>query len=393
MSISDFDNDAPDNRPTERWTRIADAARQDERRKIWRLCGLGDNPPASDAEFIAGVRGAACITQLAINAEVRCVEVKDAQSHGATSACVAETIRSRVDGLVKDGRERLASVYSCFKGAIAPAEWTADDLVATCVREIETLANVDPELHEDVTAHVVGDVVLRSRDLARAVASLRGLPEPTHVRYLRLAHDAGEDWYSESTAPRFGLSEKFEAELSTEACRALSDGDGAAYLDVLRRVADECQIPDISQMASAVGRRPDHVWTWAPCAAQVEMSQRDVRQDVVRFLQPVLANLRGALGLPAPDVVPVSEHDLHNALQDLAMDIESVRQSALWLAAWDAQGQGPREYLLGRLAERDGRGFDLVSLLGAWASYWRARVSPEVAVEIEAFANKLRGGQ
>ena len=55
MSIEDFDNSAPDNRPTERWTRLADAARYEERRKIWRLCGLGDNPPASDAEFIAGI--------------------------------------------------------------------------------------------------------------------------------------------------------------------------------------------------------------------------------------------------------------------------------------------------------------------------------------------------
>lgn len=63
MSISDFDNDAPDNRPTERWTRIADAARQDERRKIWRACGLEGSPPADDADFVTAIldAGARCV--------------------------------------------------------------------------------------------------------------------------------------------------------------------------------------------------------------------------------------------------------------------------------------------------------------------------------------------
>jgi hypothetical protein len=45
--------------------------------------------------------------------------------------------------------------------------------------------------------------------------------------------------------------------------------------------------------------------------------------------------------------------------------------------------------LKGRLAERGGRGFDLVTLLAVWTRYWKDRVSPEVAAEIDSFGLKL----
>lgn len=274
MSIEDFDNGAPDNRPVMHSERAVEAARYDERRKIWHAFGMTGDPPedlaamvamsrprvtrrrafsdltsedlqdgiaqalAEQDEEIATIRRVLVATDeettLAAAERVACAEIR--------LAIQVSDLRARLEAAIHETWSRLSIVYTALTGEVPGQDWNVDTLVERCVRVIHDLANVDPELHEDVTAHVVGDVALRSEPLARAVVRLLSLPDPVHVHYLRLDHDGGADWYQESRPPRFGLSADLEVELSTKATAALAAGDGAEYLDVLRQVADECQM-------------------------------------------------------------------------------------------------------------------------------------------------------
>lgn len=192
-------------------------------------------------------------------------------------------------------------------------------------------------------------------------------------------HDAGEDWYRESGAPRYGLSEDFKAELLAEASRALADGDGTAYLNVLRRVADECQISDV---------RPD-VTTPAPDPADQRLAGR---LAAVRELRPVLEALYRALGRVPPEVEPVHVHEVVRVLREITEDVEQARAHALWLAALNVLSSPDlRARLLERAAGHGGIGLDLPILLAVWQAHFADHCSAVTLFEIGQIASKLRG--
>jgi hypothetical protein len=392
-------------------------ARHDALMDVIRAAGVVLGGPLTPEAVVQAVRGADC-TELA---EVRrALEARDGESAFAAlgrSRDVAVQAHSVAIGL------ELAEIYGCLTGAAAPAGWnlaklrqecrdaarsastdayrqgrawltdlyhtmsgerpskqtSAEDLFARCRTMAQMFAETEPEQHDEVEVAMTSGLVLRSADLARGVAALEEAGPVEVTRYLRL----DDAYYRQTDAPAYSLDEEHEHQLAAAAAEVLDARDGAGYLDVLR------------QVGGATHERPPAVRIEfgnmiVPGETVVLADPRAVRQDVVRFLHPVLANLREAAGLPPLDVQPVHQHELHNALHDVAMDIALSYKDALWLAAWSAQRFGTIEYLEGRLAERGGRGLDLVSLLAAWAGYWRERVSAEAGAKIEEFADKLR---
>jgi hypothetical protein len=419
--------------------------RQTVRQRIWRACGLADSPPADDAEMAAHLLGAGAVCVGAEiprenldriansirhkllrldNSDVRWedpasaaafepvstrspVEVRILKvAHGPEAAVfttamlatrareLAEFERGRREGEQAERRK----LWALLKLEGEPSENSGhfviralDQFARRRLNELghdEAEDGVEPERHEYVRAFHCGSpgVVLRSEALARAVARLEGWSEPSGVRYLRWLDSSKaktDDWFQECIEPpSFALTEEQEQDHERGVMEAMDARDADGVVEALHAVIEKCRTSDarISQV---------EIPTDIDGQPYTANDAKSVRQDVVLFLRPVLANLRAAMGLPALEQKPVHQHELYAELHRLTINIQAAREVACWLAAWNAQALGVREYLQGRLAERGGRGFDLVSLLAVWARYWKDRVSPEVAAEIESFALKL----
>lgn len=356
MSIEDFDNDAPDNRPTERWTRIADAARHDERRKIWKACSMDGEPPSDTATMAGQIR-------------------------------ISATVPLDVS---RQSRAWLSDIYYALTGAWPTDDVTSEELFDRCRDLARVLADIEPERHEEIEVTEILGIVLRSVDLARAVAALQGTSPVERTRYLRL----DDVYFVQADPPVYSLTEEREHELATEADAALDARDGAGYLEVLRQVVggsglEVLAIDPVARVKPVC--LPGGGTTAGDCGPDDRLDPCDGRLAAVRELRPVLAELRAALGLRDASE-PVHVHEMISALNAITFDVKYVRAAVSWLVSQDAREiRDLCDRLFAQQAEHGGRGLDLVAATSCWYTYWRERVSDALDGEIKALARKLWG--